>query len=158
MNRVGVSDPSDATEPILLKASKAPPSIDRSQFPDGTLICKVNQQLVLEVPVEGVPSPTTTWYKNDSELSTGGGIKVASNVNPNYSTAKLMFIPSLRPLTGKYTLKAKNQVCNICKQKADFLCINANKSTGQFTLASFIKIISSLLKIYELSITSETSR
>ena len=133
MNRVGVSDPSDATEPILLKASKAPPSIDRSQFPDGTLICKVNQQLVLEVPVEGVPSPTTTWYKNDSELTTGGGIKVASNVNPNYSTAKLMFIPSLRPLTGKYTLKAKNQVCNICKQKADFLCINANKSTGHFT-------------------------
>ena len=59
--------------------------------------------------MEGVPSPTTTWSKNGSELSTGGGIKVVHNPN----VAKLMFIPSLRPLTGKYTLHAKNQVSDI---------------------------------------------
>ena len=110
INRAGASEPSDSTEPKLLKASKAPAEIDRSQFSDGTLTCKVNQQLVLEVPVEGVPAPTTTWLRNDSELSTGGGIKVVHNPN----NAKLMFIPSLRPLSGKYTLQAKNQVSKKC--------------------------------------------
>ena len=49
-------------------------------------------------------------------------------------------------------------MCDKCKQKADFLYVNANKSTSHFALAIFIKKFSSLLKIYELSITSETSR
>ena len=51
-------------------------------------------------------------------------------------------------------------MCDKCKQKADFLYANANKSTGHFTYLSQFhqKKFSSLLKIYELSITSETSR
>ena len=105
-NRIGMGDSSDVTEPKLLKPSKSPAEIDRSQFPDGNLNCKVNSQLVLEVPVEGIPAPSTTWFRNDAELSTGDGIKVVHNPN----VAKLMFIPALRPLSGKYTLKAKNQV------------------------------------------------
>ena len=106
VNRNGMGDSSDATEPKLLKPSKSPPEIDRSQFPEGNLSCKVNSQLVLEVNVEGIPAPSTTWLRNDAELSTGDGIKVVHNPN----VAKLMFIPALRPLSGKYTLKAKNQV------------------------------------------------
>ena len=106
VNRIGVSEPSNATEPKLIKASKAPPTIDRSQFPEGTYKCKVNSQLVLEVNIDATPVATTSWVKNDSELTTGGGIKVVHNPG----TAKLMFIPALRTLTGKYTLKAKNQV------------------------------------------------
>lgn len=106
MNRIGVSDASDATEPKLIKASKAPPTIDRSQFPEGIVTCKVNSQLVLEVPIDGVPAPISSWYQNDSELLTREGLKVVHNPN----MAKLMFIPATRPLTGKYVLKAKNQV------------------------------------------------
>lgn len=105
MNRVGTGDPSDATEPKLIKSSKSPPTIDRSAFGEG-VICKVNQQLVLEVPVDGVPVPSTSWCQNDAELATGNGIKVVHNPG----VAKLMFIPALRGLSGKYTLKAKNQV------------------------------------------------
>lgn len=91
----------------MIKASKAPPTIDRSQFgTEGTLTCKVNSQLVLEVPIDGVPAPISSWYQNDSELLTRDGLKVVHNPN----MAKLMFIPATRALTGKYVLKAKNQV------------------------------------------------
>ncbi len=106
VNRVGTSDPSDATEPKLIKASKAPPTIDRTQFPEGTYNCKVNSQLVLEVPIDGTPAPISSWYQNDAELLTRDGLKVVHNPN----MAKLMFIPATRALSGKYVIKAKNQV------------------------------------------------
>ena len=132
-NRAGWGEPSDSTDPILLKASKAPPTIDRTGFPEGIVNVKVNSQLVLEVrffilfllnpknvkmfiyflnlpnfqvPIEAVPPPVTSWYQNDKELLTRDGLKVVHNP----CMAKLMFIPALRPLSGKYLLKAKNQV------------------------------------------------
>ena len=101
-----MGDPSDVTEPKLVKASKAPPTIDRTGFPEGIVNVKVNSQLVLEVPIDAVPPPVTSWYQNDAELLTRDGLKVVHNP----CMAKLMFIPALRPLTGKYILKAKNQV------------------------------------------------
>lgn len=100
---------SDATEPKLVKASKATPAIDRSAFPEGKVTCKVTQQMVLEVPVDGVPTPSTVWTSNDSEVSTGNGIKVVHHAG----TAKLMFIPAIRAQSGTYTLKATNQVNTI---------------------------------------------
>ena len=48
-NRAGWGEPSDSTDPKLLKASKAPPTIDRTGFPEGIVNVKVNSQLVLEV-------------------------------------------------------------------------------------------------------------
>jgi len=104
-NRAGWGDPSDVTDPKLTKASKAPPTIDRTGFPEGIVNVKVNSQLVLEVPVDAVPPPVTSWYQNNTELLTRDGLKVVHNP----CMAKLMFIPALRPLSGKYLLKAKNQ-------------------------------------------------
>ena len=106
VNRIGVSDASDVTEPKLIKASKAPPTINRTGFPEGVVNCKVNSQLVLEVPIDGVPAPTTAWYQNDSELLTRDGLKVVHNPG----MAKLMFLPATRALSGTYLIKAKNQV------------------------------------------------
>ena len=106
---MGASDPSDPTEPKLIKASKSPPTIDRSKFPDGTYTCKVNSQLVLEVPIDGTPAPMTSWHQDSGEVLTRDGLKVVHNPG----MAKLMFLPALRGLSGKYTLKSKNQVGNI---------------------------------------------
>ena len=53
-----------------------------------------------------MPPPVTSWYQNNAELLTRDGLKVVHNP----CMAKLMFIPALRPLSGKYLLKAKNQV------------------------------------------------
>ena len=56
----------------------------------GTL--QVNQQLVLEVPVDGAPAPETVWLKDNAEVKNDDVVRVshASNV------AKLMFIPAKR--------------------------------------------------------------
>ena len=41
--------------------------------------CKVNQQMILEVPVEGAPAPTTSWWRDDQELKSDELIKVGYN-------------------------------------------------------------------------------
>ncbi len=56
--------------------------------------------------MEGVPPPSTSWHGSEGEVTTGNGVKVVHNPN----ASKLMFIPAKRAQSGKYTLKAKNQV------------------------------------------------
>jgi hypothetical protein len=53
---------------------------------------QVNQQLVLEIPVEGAPAPETVWLKNDVEVKSDEILRVAHATN----CAKLMFIPARR--------------------------------------------------------------
>ena len=66
---------------------------------------QVNSQVVLEVPVEGVPEPEMSWSLGDAPVATGDNVKVKCSGN----VAKLMFIPGKRANTGKYTLTAKNK-------------------------------------------------
>ena len=57
------------------------------------LLFQVNQQIVLEVPVDGVPDPEMVWkYADGSDVVTADNVKVkyAGNV------AKIMFIPGKR--------------------------------------------------------------
>ena len=53
---------------------------------------QVNQQLVLEIPVEGAPAPETVWLKNDAEVKSDDVVRVSHGQN----VAKLMFIPARR--------------------------------------------------------------
>ena len=53
---------------------------------------QVNQQLVLEIPVEGAPAPETVWLKDDVEVKSDDVIRVSHAAN----CAKLMFIPARR--------------------------------------------------------------
>ena len=53
---------------------------------------QVNQQLVLEIPVEGAPAPETVWLKDDAEVKSDDVIRVSHAAN----CAKLMFIPARR--------------------------------------------------------------
>jgi hypothetical protein len=53
---------------------------------------QVNQQLVLEIPVEGAPAPETVWLKDDAELKSDDVVRVSHAAN----CAKLMFIPARR--------------------------------------------------------------
>ena len=70
---------------------------------------QVNQQLVLEIPVEGAPEPELWWQLNGEDVKTSisdeGQVKVKSSAN----VAKLMLIPAKRQHCGKYTLMAKNK-------------------------------------------------
>ena len=53
---------------------------------------QVNQQVVLEVPCEGVPEPEMSWKLNDAEVTTNDNVKVKCAAG----VAKLMFIPGKR--------------------------------------------------------------
>ncbi|XP_059095455.1 twitchin-like [Tigriopus californicus] len=106
VNRAGKSVPSEATPPQVIKSQKSPPKIDLKAFgEDAKVSCKVNQQLILEVPVDGTPAPETSWWLGDAEVKSEGIVKVSHNPN----MAKLVLIPAKRSGCGKYTLKAKNQ-------------------------------------------------
>jgi hypothetical protein len=118
VNRAGQSQPSNQTEPQLIKATKAPPKIDRKTL--GELRnCKVNQQLVLEIPVEGAPEPELWWQLNGEDVKTSisdeGQVKVKSSAN----VAKLMLIPAKRQHCGKYTLMAKKQMGRRLSRRAN---------------------------------------
>ena len=64
------------SNPTQIKATKAPPKIIRKQFSEGHVDCKVNQQMILEVPVEGAPAPETSWWRDDAEVKSDDLIKV----------------------------------------------------------------------------------
>jgi len=102
-NRAGMSQPSDATMSLLVKAQKAPPKIDRKAMEEKTV--KVNQQLDMSIPVEGEPSPECWWLFNGTEIKSGENVKVSSGTN----MGKLLLIPAKRSHMGKYTLKSKNK-------------------------------------------------
>ena len=56
-NRAGRSEPSDPTPAQMIKAQKAPPKISRKNLGEnGVVKIKVNQQLSLDVDIEGAPA------------------------------------------------------------------------------------------------------
>lgn len=101
-NKAGLGEPSESTNPHLMKARFAPPKIDRTNLDTKTV--KTNQQVVIEVDVSGEPAPETTWFFNGEEIKNTEQIKTAHS--PHHT--KLMLIPAKRSMIGKYTIKAKN--------------------------------------------------
>ena len=69
-NKAGLGEPSEHTNPHLMKARFAPPKIDRTNL--DTKVVKVNQQVVIEVDVTGEPAPETTWTCNGEVIKTEG--------------------------------------------------------------------------------------
>lgn len=108
VNRAGKSKPSESTLPQVIKSTKVPPKINKRAFgDDGKVTVKVNQQLALDVKVEGAPVPETSWWLGDQEVKSDPDKGLKVNHSPNL--AKLLLIPAKRAARGKYTLKAKNQ-------------------------------------------------
>lgn len=101
-NKGGLGEPSEHTNPHIMKARFAPPIIDRTNLTPKTV--KVNQQLVIEVNVAGEPAPETNWFFNGEEIQNSDSIK---SVHTPYHTKLLIFGPK-RKLAGKYTLTAVN--------------------------------------------------
>ena len=107
VNRDGKSDPSAPTQEQTIKAQRAPPKIDRKSLggEEGFVKCRANQQMVLDVKMEGAPPPKTLWIRDGSELNSNDGVRVSHA--PNF--AKLVFPRADRSLAGSYALRAENQ-------------------------------------------------
>ena len=103
-NKAGLGEPSEHTNPHLMKARYSPPKIDRTNL--DAKVVKVNQQVVIEVDVSGDPNPETTWMVNGEVIKAEGPLKAAHG--PLHT--KLMMIPAKREYCGTYKIKAKNSV------------------------------------------------
>ncbi len=101
-NKAGLGEPSESTNPHLMKARFAPPKIDRTNLDTKTV--RANQQVVIDVDVSGEPAPETKWFFNGEEIQNSAEIKTAHS--PHHT--KLILSPAKRSMVGKYTIKAKN--------------------------------------------------
>ncbi|KRY50894.1 Twitchin [Trichinella britovi] len=101
-NKGGFSDPSDPSEAVITKHRNLPPKIDRSAMQPVTV--KAGQVIRFDVPVEGEPPPTMTWFHEGEIMKQKGNIKIE---NGDYNT-KFAIRLAERSDSGVYTLKAVN--------------------------------------------------
>lgn len=80
------------------------PRIDRTNL--NPISVKAGLPVSLDVKVFGEPPATVTWYFKDQELKTSENLEI---VNVDYNT-KFLMTKSKRANTGKYIIKAKNEV------------------------------------------------
>ena len=90
-NKAGLGEPSEHTNPHLMKARFAPPKIDRTNL--DTKVVKVNQQVVIEVDVTGEPAPETTWTIDGKPIKTEGKYSFSEffNFEKNYNIYYIYF-------------------------------------------------------------------
>lgn len=80
------------------------PFIDRTNLQPITV--KVGLTVTLDVNIIGEPPPTVTWFFQDKEIVSDDTIRV-DNIDYN---SKFFILKTKRAHTGKYVIKAKNEV------------------------------------------------
>uniref|UniRef100_A0AC35TXM9 Ig-like domain-containing protein n=1 Tax=Rhabditophanes sp. KR3021 TaxID=114890 RepID=A0AC35TXM9_9BILA len=104
INKGGISDPSDATKPVICKARNLPPKIDRKNLKP--IKIRAGQMVTFDVNVEGEPCPTIEWTNpNGTEIRNGPKVKLD---NQDYKT-KLQLKSCERDSSGTYTITATNE-------------------------------------------------
>ncbi|KAH8269759.1 hypothetical protein KR018_000421 [Drosophila ironensis] len=102
VNKAGLSEPSDATEPHLAKPRNLKPSINRDKMKP--IKVRAGQTVKFDVDVKGEPAPTLTWFFKEKELSPTGQVRLE---NEEYNT-KLTLLDTCRKESGEYKLRAEN--------------------------------------------------
>ncbi|KAI5639981.1 immunoglobulin i-set domain-containing protein [Phthorimaea operculella] len=104
LNKAGQSEPSENTNWHTAKPRFLKPKIDRTNL--NPISVKAGLPVSLDVKVWGEPPATVTWYFKDKELSNTENLEI---VNVDYNT-KFLMTKSKRANSGKYVIKAKNEV------------------------------------------------
>uniref|UniRef100_A0A803YJY2 Titin n=1 Tax=Meleagris gallopavo TaxID=9103 RepID=A0A803YJY2_MELGA len=104
INKMGVSEPSDSSEPHLAKEREEEPAFDIDSEMRKTLIVKAGESFTMTVPFRGKPVPNVTWNKPDTDLRTRASIDVSDNCT------SLTIEKATRNDSGKYTLTLQNVV------------------------------------------------
>jgi hypothetical protein len=82
------------------------PKIDLSELSGKEIRVKEGQQIKVEVPMTGSPTPVVTWQKEQNIVPPSDRVKQDTS-----NEKALLHIPSaLRSDTGKYTITAKNEL------------------------------------------------
>ncbi|XP_037720926.1 twitchin isoform X30 [Drosophila subpulchrella] len=106
VNKAGLSPPSDASVPQIVKYKKLKPRIDRTNLKP--LLIRAGKPIKYDINVRGEPAPTITWYQNDTELKPADLPSNSEIKNIPYNT-KISIIDTLRKHTGIYKIKAVNE-------------------------------------------------
>uniref|UniRef100_A0A8C3MKA1 Uncharacterized protein n=1 Tax=Geospiza parvula TaxID=87175 RepID=A0A8C3MKA1_GEOPR len=102
INKMGVSEPSDVSEPQLAKEREEEPAFEIDSEMRKTLIVKAGGSFTMTVPFRGKPVPNVTWSKPDTDLRTRASIDTSSNCT------SLTIEKATRNDSGKYTLTLQN--------------------------------------------------
>ncbi|XP_059218729.1 twitchin isoform X21 [Stomoxys calcitrans] len=102
-NKAGASEPSEQTNWHTAKPRYLKPHIDRTKL--NPLTVKVGLSIDLDINIKGEPAPQVEWFFKDGPVN-DEGIKIE---NVDYNT-KLFVMRAKRPMSGKYTIKATNEV------------------------------------------------
>ncbi|KRF85408.1 twitchin isoform X27 [Drosophila virilis] len=105
VNKAGPSEPSEQTNWHTAKPRFLKPHIDRTNLKP--VIVKAGLSISLDINVKGEPAPKVEWLFNGLPvISDEEGIKID---NVDYNT-KFFVMRAKRPQSGKYTIKATNEV------------------------------------------------
>ncbi|EDW50927.1 GM26811 [Drosophila sechellia] len=102
VNKAGLSDPSDATEPHLAKPRNLKPYINRDKMKP--IKVRAGQPVKFDVDVKGEPAPSLTWFLKETELTPTGQVRL-ENIDYN---SKLTLLDTNRKQSGQYKLRAEN--------------------------------------------------
>ncbi|KPU74929.1 uncharacterized protein Dana_GF19006, isoform G [Drosophila ananassae] len=106
VNKAGLSPPSDASVPQIVKYKKLKPRIDRTNLKP--LLIRAGKPIKYDINVRGEPAPTITWYQNDLELKPNELPNNSEIKNIPYNT-KISILDAVRKNTGTYKIKAVNE-------------------------------------------------
>ncbi|XP_072021853.1 twitchin-like isoform X7 [Amphiura filiformis] len=101
-NEAGLSEPSEATPPVIVKDPEIPPTIDVSGLKDIT--CKAGENFKIAVKFDGFPAPSAKWFKADDELSPNDRVKIRGNGKETEMTQ----LDAEREDTGVYSVTCEN--------------------------------------------------
>nr|XP_029716085.1 twitchin isoform X7 [Aedes albopictus] len=102
VNKAGVSDPSESSDPIVCKSRFVPPHFDKNALKD--LIVPVGKKIAYNVTVEASPNVTAVWKRDGVVIPESQRV-----IREAYNNEVSLEIPfSIREDCGMYTLIVKN--------------------------------------------------
>ncbi|XP_035779466.1 twitchin-like isoform X8 [Anopheles albimanus] len=103
VNKAGVSDPSEPSDPVVCKSRFVPPHFNKNALKD--LIVPVGKKIAYNISVEASPQVTAVWKRNGAVIPESQ--RVIREVYNNEVSLEIPF--SVRDDTGLYTLIVKNE-------------------------------------------------
>ncbi|XP_040159959.1 twitchin isoform X7 [Anopheles arabiensis] len=103
VNKAGVSDPSEPSEPVVCKSRFVSPHFNKNALKD--LVVPVGKKIAYNVSVEASPQVTAVWKRNGAVIPESQ--RVIREVYNNEVSLEIPF--SVRDDSGMYTLIVKNE-------------------------------------------------
>uniref|UniRef100_H2YFD5 Titin n=1 Tax=Ciona savignyi TaxID=51511 RepID=H2YFD5_CIOSA len=106
LNKVGASDPREASSLVLIRDTFIAPSLDLSQLPHSVAHVKAGDNLDISVPYVGKPKPSIKWVKDNATIRITKRVDTGTEDD---GIARLKIKEITQDDAGIYELHAENQ-------------------------------------------------